>query len=184
MAESDEVNGLFKVRNFHQAMEKGLIKGMALAAPQTVLGGSFLTERMESISDHLHMKTVAKFYGTDSLSNEKKGDIKYDGELTFDKETDVYYSGTTHEEKQPPHLRILDLKICYDKCAKEFQNPCVRFCPASVYEMEVDEETGKQELKINFSNCIHCKTCDVKDPYGNIQWVPPEGGGGPKYTMM
>ncbi|MFC1862666.1 4Fe-4S dicluster domain-containing protein [Thermodesulfobacteriota bacterium] len=184
LANSDEINGLYKVRNFHQAMEKGLIKGMMLAGIQYVLGGAFLTQRLESIADHLHLKSVAKLYGTDSPSDDKKGDIKYDGEITFDKETDVYYSGTTHEEKQPPHLKILDLSICYEKCTKEFQNPCVRFCPANVYEMEVDEETGKQDLKLNFSNCVHCKTCDVKDPYGNIQWVPPEGGGGPKYTMM
>jgi electron-transferring-flavoprotein dehydrogenase len=112
------------------------------------------------------------------------GDIKYDGKLTFDKETDVYYSGATHEENQPCHLRILDLATCLGKCSEQYQNPCVRFCPASVYEITVDESTGKKDMKINFSNCVHCKTCDVKDPFENIQWVPPEGGGGPKYTVM
>ena len=96
----------------------------------------------------------------------------------------MYYSGSTHEEHQPAHLKILDLDTCYTKCTDEFQNPCVRFCPANVYEMEVEEETGKRTMKLNFSNCVHCKTCDVKDPFENIQWVPPEGGGGPKYTMM
>jgi electron-transferring-flavoprotein dehydrogenase len=110
--------------------------------------------------------------------------MKYDGELTFDKETDVYYSGATHEEDQPVHLHIKDLDICYGKCTEEFQNPCVRFCPADVYEMEIDEETGSKQMKLNFSNCVHCKTCDIKDPYENITWVPPEGGGGPKYSMM
>jgi electron-transferring-flavoprotein dehydrogenase len=96
----------------------------------------------------------------------------------------VYYSGSTHEEKQPAHLKVLDLDICYGKCTEEYQNPCERFCPANVYEMEINEETGERNLKLNFSNCVHCKTCDVKDPYENIQWVPPEGGGGPKYTMV
>ena len=82
------------------------------------------------------------------------------------------------------HLKVLDLDICYGRCARDYGNPCVRFCPAGVYEMTVDESTGKKTLKVNFSNCVHCKTCDIKDPFENIQWVPPEGGGGPKYTVM
>ncbi|MBW1912177.1 MAG: 4Fe-4S dicluster domain-containing protein, partial [Deltaproteobacteria bacterium] len=184
MVESKEVYDLYKVRNFHQAMEKGLYKGMIMAGIQYVLGGSFIKNRLEAMSDYLHMKKVASLYGTESPSDDQKGDFKYDGDLTFDKETDVYYSGTTHEEKQPPHLKILDLDICYGRCAKEYQNPCVRFCPANVYEMREDEDTGKPKMNINFSNCLHCKTCDVKDPYENIMWVPPEGGGGPKYTIM
>ena len=130
------------------------------------------------------MKKVNDYYGTKKPLDEQKGEIKFDGERTFDKQTDVYYSGSIHEEKQPPHLKVLDLDICYTRCTEKFQNPCVRFCPAGVYEMEKDESTGKQNLKLNFSNCVHCKTCDVKDPYENITWVPPEGGGGPKYTMV
>ncbi len=184
MLQSKEVSDLYRVRNFHQTMQKGFYKGMILMSIQHILGGSIFRSRLESISDHLHMKKVAALYGTDSPSDEKRGDIKYDGTLTFDKETDVYYSGSTHEEDQPAHLKILSLDTCYEKCTKEFQNPCVRFCPANVYEMEKDEETGNLTMKINFSNCVHCKTCDVKDPYENITWVPPEGGGGPKYTMM
>ncbi|MBW1738753.1 MAG: 4Fe-4S dicluster domain-containing protein, partial [Deltaproteobacteria bacterium] len=74
--------------------------------------------------------------------------------------------------------------ICYTKCTEEYQNPCVSFCPANVYEIEINEETGNPNMKLNFSNCVHCKTCDVKDPYENIIWVPPEGGGGPKYSVM
>ena len=181
---SKEVNDLYKVRNFHQSLEKGFFRGMFMAGIQWVLGGSIFRSRLHSISDHLHLKKVKKLYGTDSPSDKKKGDIKYDGELTFDKETDVYYSGATHEEDQPAHLKVLDLDICYNKCTEEFQNPCVRFCPANVYEMERDGDTGEPHLKLNFSNCVHCKTCDVKDPYENILWVPPEGGGGPKYSMM
>jgi electron-transferring-flavoprotein dehydrogenase len=184
MAGSKEVKDLYKVRNFHQAMTRGLYLGMMISGMQWVLGGSVIGERLSSEPDHSHMKKAVDIYGTDTPSDEATGDIKYDGKLTFDKETDVYYSGATHEEAQPAHLKIKDLDICYTKCAENYRNPCVRFCPASVYELGVDEATGKKTMKLNFSNCVHCKTCDVKDPYENITWVPPEGGGGPKYTVM
>jgi electron-transferring-flavoprotein dehydrogenase len=127
---------------------------------------------------------VAQVYGTDAPGEEAKGNFKFDGQTTFDKETDVYYSGAIHEEHQPPHLKVLDTNICYGECARKYHNPCVRFCPAAVYEMTTDEATGQKQLKLNFSNCLHCKTCDVKDPFENITWVPPEGGGGPKYSMV
>lgn len=184
IAESYVGRELYKSRNWHQAFDKGLLTAMIKAGLQYVLGGSIIASRLETRSDYTHLQTVVKQYGTESPSESKRGDVKFDGELTFDKETDVYYSGTTHEESQPPHLKILDPSICFDKCTKEYQNPCVRFCPANVYEVVEDEDTGKSEMKLNFSNCVHCKTCDVKDPYENILWVPPEGGGGPKYTMM
>ena len=109
---------------------------------------------------------------------------KYDGELTFDKLSDVYASGTRHEENQPPHLKIVDTGLCLDRCTEEYGNPCVNFCPASVYEIVEDEESGKRNLQLNPSNCIHCKTCDIVDPYSNITWTPPEGGGGPVYSQM
>jgi electron-transferring-flavoprotein dehydrogenase len=172
------------VRNFYQAFQKGFWLGMVKVGFQFVLGGRILKNRLSAGPDYAHMKKVADYYGTKNPTDEQKGEIKFDGERTFDKVTDVYYSGAIHEEKQPPHLKVLDLNICYTRCTEEFQNPCVRFCPAGVYEMEKDESTGKQNLKLNFSNCVHCKTCDVKDPYENITWVPPEGGGGPKYTMV
>jgi len=184
MFDSKELKDLYKVRNFHQAMTKGLYQGMMVAGMQFFLGGSVIGERLSAEPDHSHMKKAVTVYGTGTPSDEAIGDIKYDGKLTFDKETDVYYSGATHEEAQPAHLKIKDLNICYTKCAENYQNPCVRFCPASVYELGVDEATGKKTMKLNFSNCVHCKTCDVKDPYENITWVPPEGGGGPKYTVM
>ena len=155
--------------------------------PKAAANRIFVQQRPRKSStqpDYVHLKKVVDVYGTESPTDEQKGIIKFDGKHTFDKETDVYYSGTTHEEKQPAHLKILDLDICYTKCTEEYQNPCVNFCPANVYEMEMDEESGKRMMKLNFSNCVHCKTCDVKDPYANIQWVPPEGGGGPKYTTM
>ena len=185
LSQSYVADDLYRVRNFHQTLQRGgLYFGMPLAVVQWVLGGSFLEPRLVSGPDFSHLKKVRTLYGTNSPSDKMKGDIKYDGERTFDKETDVYYSGSTHEEKQPAHLKILDYDICYGKCTEEYQNPCQRFCPANVYEMEIDEETGKRTMKLNFSNCVHCKTCDVKDPYENIRWDPPEGGGGPKYTVM
>jgi len=184
LANSYIYKDLYKVRNFHQAFQKGFWLGMVKVGFQFVLGGRILKNRLSAGPDYAHMKKVADYYGTKNPTDEQKGEIKFDGERTFDKVTDVYYSGAIHEEKQPPHLKVLDLNICYTRCTEEFQNPCVRFCPAGVYEMEKDESTGKQNLKLNFSNCVHCKTCDVKDPYENITWVPPEGGGGPKYTMV
>jgi electron-transferring-flavoprotein dehydrogenase len=184
MAESKETKDLYKVRNFHQAMTRGLYRGLMTAGLQYFLGGRVISKRLSAYPDHSHMEKVAERYGTAAPSDEAIGDIEYDGKLTFDKETDVYYSGATHEENQPCHLKIKDLDICYGRCAEQYRNPCVRFCPASVYEMTVDESTGDKTLKVNFSNCVHCKTCDVKDPFENIQWVPPEGGGGPKYTVM
>jgi electron-transferring-flavoprotein dehydrogenase len=175
---------LYKVRNFHQAFQKGLWIALIKAGFQYILGGRIIKNRLTTEPDFAHLKKVVDVYGTDSPTDEQKGVVKFDGEKTFDKETDVYYSGTTHEEQQPAHLKILDLDICYTKCAEEYQNPCVSFCPANVYEIEINEETGKPNMKLNFSNCVHCKTCDVKDPYENITWVPPEGGGGPKYSVM
>jgi electron-transferring-flavoprotein dehydrogenase len=175
---------LYRVRNFHQAFQNGLWLALIKAGFQYILGGRILKGRLGAKPDYVHTKKVADLYGTDSPSDEQKGLIKFDGTKTFDKESDVYYSGATHEEQQPAHLRIPDLNICYTVCREEFQNPCTRFCPANVYEMETDEATGKPTLKLNFSNCVHCKTCDIKDPYENIVWVPPEGGGGPKYTIV
>jgi electron-transferring-flavoprotein dehydrogenase len=175
---------IYQARNFHQAFQGGLYKGLIKGAVQYALGGRILKARLGAEPDWTHLERVKDYYGTDLPTDEQKGVLKYDGERTFDKETDIYFSGTTHEEQQPPHLKIEDLNICHTKCREEYHNPCQRFCPASVYEMEIDEETGRPNLKINFSNCLHCKTCDIKDPYEIITWVPPEGGGGPKYTIM
>ncbi|MFH1955222.1 MAG: electron transfer flavoprotein-ubiquinone oxidoreductase [Pseudomonadota bacterium] len=175
---------LYKARNFHQAFHKGLWGGLIKGALLDILGGRILRPRLAAEPDFDSLKKVAEFYDTVSPTDEQKGNIEFDGERTFDKETDVYYSGTIHEEQQPAYLRIADFNTCYDRCSEEYQNPCLRFCPANAYEMEIDEETGKRNMKLNFSNCLHCKTCDIKDPYENITWAPPEGGGGPKYTTM
>ena len=108
---------------------------------------------------------------------------KIDRQLTFDRLTNVHYSGTRHPEDQPSHLIVHDTDICQTRCRTEYGNPCTRFCPANVYEM-VDGGDGTRTLQINASNCVHCKTCDIMDPYQIIDWVPPEGGGGPQYDGM
>ena len=108
--------------------------------------------------------------------------FKGDGKLTFDRLTDVYHSGTRHEEDQPCHLIVHDLNVCATKCTVEYGNPCQYFCPAAVYETVT--EAGNFKLKINAANCVHCKTCDIADPYQIIDWVVPEGGGGPNYEGM
>ena len=110
---------------------------------------------------------------------------KGDGKLTFDKLTDLYHSGTKHEEDQPAHLVIHDTNVCNTRCVKEFGSPCQNFCPANVYEMvdDASQPNGKR-ISLNPSNCVHCKTCDIADPYQIITWVPPEGGGGPNYDGM
>ncbi len=181
---SEAGRALYKSRNFHQLFRKGLYGALLTAGIQYLLGGRIIKPRLLTQPDHSHMRPVAAGNGASASTDEHAGSLRYDGVTTFDKETDVYYSGTSHEESQPPHLKIVDLSVCYDQCLEKFQAPCQRFCPANVYEIRTDAETGKPAMRLNFSNCLHCKTCDVKDPYQNIVWVPPEGGDGPKYTIL
>jgi electron-transferring-flavoprotein dehydrogenase len=166
---------LYKSRNFHQAFDKGRNLGLMVAGISTVTGGRF-PKRLPIKAGHEHMEPVARH------KDDRYTDLKYDDKLTFAKLTDVYYSSTAHDEDQPCHLHVLDTDICVNRCTTEYGNPCENFCPASVYEMV--EEKGSRKLHINFSNCVHCKTCDIMDPYQIIDWVPPEGGGGPNYRNM
>jgi electron-transferring-flavoprotein dehydrogenase len=108
---------------------------------------------------------------------------KPDGVLSFDKMSSVFISGTNHEENQPVHLVLKDPRIPIDINLPKYAEPAQRYCPAGVYEI-VGQETGAPRLQINAQNCVHCKTCDIKDPTGNIVWVCPEGGGGPNYPNM
>jgi electron-transferring-flavoprotein dehydrogenase len=175
---------LYRSRNFHQLFQKGLYQAIFWGGIQYLLGGKIIKPRLFTEPDHDAMKTNEEWNSSSLSRDADNEEIAYDGELTFDKESDVYYSGTSHEEHQPPHIKIINPTICYEQCIQEYQAPCQRFCPAKVYEMLTDTETGKPKLRINFSNCLHCKTCDVKDPYKNITWTPPEGGDGPKYTIL
>jgi electron-transferring-flavoprotein dehydrogenase len=107
---------------------------------------------------------------------------KPDGALTFDRLSSVFVSNTSHEEDQPPHLRIRDPAIPVAVNLSVYDGPESRYCPAGVYEFV--NEAGGARLQINAANCVHCKTCDIKDPRQNIEWVVPEGGGGPNYPNM
>ena len=109
--------------------------------------------------------------------------MELDGTYLIDKLTDVYHSGTQHEEQQPCHLVIADTEICATRCAEEYGNPCERFCPAQVYNMRMNETSGRKEMEVDFGNCVHCKTCDIRDPYQIITWVTPESGG-PVYSGL
>jgi electron-transferring-flavoprotein dehydrogenase len=166
---------LWAVRNFHQGFHKGLYAGLFHAGIQFVTGGRGLIDPMRARPGH---EEYHKLNGSGPAPER----FKCDGVLTFDRLTDVYHSGTRHEEDQPCHLLVSNLDVCATKCVTEYGNPCQYFCPAAVYEMV--QEKGQPRLKINASNCVHCKTCDIADPYQIITWVPPEGGGGPNYEGM
>jgi len=166
-------------RNFSQALsKKGPSKFVHLGA-QYISNGRGIKDPMAIATDHSAMKIIRN---GGAMGNDIPEGEGYDGELYVDKLTGVYLSGTTHIEDQPCHLVVQDLDLCTNRCHEEYQNPCTRFCPAQVYEM-VEETPGKRHLKLNPSNCLHCKTCEIKDPYQNIIWTCPEGGGGPKYSI-
>ena len=130
-----------------------------------------------------------KHHGTDAGSLKKAANStkidypKPDGVLTFDRLSSVFLSGTNHEENQPAHLRLKNPEVAIAVNFNEYASPETRYCPAGVYEI-VEQEDGKPRLQINAQNCVHCKTCDIKDPTQNINWTCPEGGGGPNYATM
>jgi electron-transferring-flavoprotein dehydrogenase len=178
---------LWEVRNFHQGYENGLVAGLFNTALQMLTGGRGLHEVYPSHPGHSRMQHLDQLPQDGGKRARLIGKAKGDGTFTFDKLTDLYHSGTKHEEDQPSHLVIADTNVCNTRCVTEFGNPCQNFCPANVYEMEDasggDAPQGKR-IHLNPSNCVHCKTCDVMDPYQIITWVPPEGGGGPNYDGM
>ncbi len=174
---------LWKVRNFHQAYEHGLWGGMFHTALQFLTGGRGLIDPWKGKAGHQEMRKISEYY-SGIVPDPFEVKVKEDKNLTFSKLTDVYYSGSVHEENQPVHLKVLEPDLCRDRCTTEYGNPCQHFCPAQVYEF-VEEKPGEGKgLKINASNCVHCKTCDIMDPYGIINWVTPEGGGGPDYKNL
>jgi electron-transferring-flavoprotein dehydrogenase len=180
---------LYPVRNVHQAFGAGLVAGAVCAGLVPVTGGWWPRGLLSSEEGHERMVRLDRYYRTgrpqtDGASNA----VKVDRTVTFDKLTNVHHSGTRHDEDQPVHLLVQDTDVCRTRCREEYGNPCVRFCPANVYEMvsDGDGEGGGDGLRlhINASNCVHCRTCDIMDPYQIIDWVPPEGGGGPEYEGM
>ena len=185
---------LWRVRNFHQGFEHGRLEGMVKAGIQQVMRGGNLGPDAKNHAGYTRMRQLEELGPAKADRAAEIGNAKGDGKLTFDRLTDVFHSGTRHDEDQPVHLVVEDLNICSERCTKEYGNPCQYFCPAAVYEMvdvardgaetEGGGRASDKELRINFTNCVHCKTCDIMDPYQIITWVPPEGGGGPNYDGM
>ena len=169
---------LYPVRNVHQAFGHGLLAGLAFSGLSILTGGRW-PGRLKGHPGHERMQTVAAYYGGRPVNAPPAA---IDRRLTFDKTTDVHYSGTAHDEDQPAHL-LVHTEVCSTICGPEYGHPCTRFCPANVYEIARDAD-GSPRLQINASNCVHCKTCDIMDPYAVITWVSPEGGGGPQYNGM
>ena len=166
---------LWKARNYHQAFEGGMVRTAFHVGLQMLTGGRGLHARYPGKAGHEQLRK--------SADSKQRARLVPDGKLTFDKLTSVYHSATKHEEDQPCHLLIADTDICNTRCTAEYGNPCQHFCPAAVYEM-VEAKGGRPEIHLNPSNCVHCKTCDIMDPYQIITWVPPEGGGGPNYENL
>ena len=175
---------LWATRNFHQTLSKGVVQSLPFLAFQEITGGrGILAGRMlVHHKDYETTETVLDAWGPNPWEQPENQLPKPDGELFFDKLSSVYLTGTMHDEHSPSHLLVANTNVCRDVCADKYQSPCNHFCPASVYEMVADEElVGKKRLQVNYTNCIHCKTCDLKCPLDNIEWTTPEGGGGPHY---
>ncbi len=176
---SEAMAELKKVRNVKPGFKRGLWFGMINAAWETVTGGR----------SPWTLKNKADWSSLDKLGAHEQPKRDYlDRTLApRDRLAGVYFATTEHDEDQPVHLRVRDTSICVTKCTEEYGNPCTRFCPAGVYEIvdeaKVDGSVGKR-LQINAANCVHCKTCDIKDPYQIIDWVTPEGGAGPNYQNL
>jgi electron-transferring-flavoprotein dehydrogenase len=174
---------LYRVRNFHQTLSKGFLASLPLIGLQEISGGRGLFDGMPSHQDAKTTRKVEEIWGSEGINHAANRLPSTDGNLIFDKLGSVYLTGTSHDEDSPNHLLLHNGDICRTVCEPQYKSPCVQFCPASVYEMlPSSNESGKYDLQINYTNCIHCKTCDIKCPFENIEWTVPEGGGGPKYT--
>lgn len=168
---------LHKTRNFSSGFHKfGFWLGSALVfLEQNIFFGKFPLTLHDKSKDHCQLKPAAE--------SEKIDYPKPDGKISFDKLSSVFLSNTNHAEDQPCHLQLKDTTIPIDVNLPMYDEPAQRYCPAGVYEV-VEEADGSKRFQINGQNCVHCKTCDIKDPSQNIHWVVPEGGGGPNYPAM
>jgi electron-transferring-flavoprotein dehydrogenase len=169
---------LYAQRNFGPAQHKfGNLVGSAYAfVDLNIFNGKLPWTMRDPVADYAQMKPAAQC---------KKIDYqKPDGKLSFDRLSSVFLSNTNHEEDQPCHLQLKDASIPLEHNLPEWNEPAQRYCPAGVYEIIENEEDGSKRFQINAQNCVHCKTCDIKDPSQNINWVTPEGTGGPNYPNM
>ena len=167
---------LYKVRNIRPAFAKGLWLGMGYAALDTYLLRGKAPWTFHHHADHTNLKPASDAPVIDYP--------KPDNIVSFDRNSSVYLSGTNHEENQPAHLQLKDASVPIDHNLALYDAPEQRYCPAGVYEIVREEDGSSPRLQINAQNCVHCKTCDIKDPTQNIRWVTPEGGGGPNYPNM
>ncbi|MFZ1869607.1 MAG: electron transfer flavoprotein-ubiquinone oxidoreductase [Steroidobacteraceae bacterium] len=164
------------VRNFKPGFKRGLWFGVANAGLEALTGGRVPWTLSGRTPDYARLKSLDAYESPDRGWGERTLPPR-------DRLASVFFASTSHDESQPAHLKVLDTSICIEQCAREFGNPCQRFCPANVYEM-VDDGAGGRRLQINAANCVHCKACDIKDPYEIINWTPPEGGSGPNYQSL
>jgi electron-transferring-flavoprotein dehydrogenase len=176
---------LYRTRNFHQILEHGFTPGAAVnLALSLACGGWVPGDPLTGPSDAAHTVSTEAYYNKAGLKREGMDlGLKFDGQRTISKLDDVFASGTSHDEHQPSHLKIVKGDQVCVSCWETKGSPCTVFCPAQVYEMHPDATGVVHKVDIAFSNCVHCKTCDIKCPEGNVIWTPPEGGGGPKYTL-
>ncbi|KAA9129690.1 electron transfer flavoprotein-ubiquinone oxidoreductase [Marinihelvus fidelis] len=174
LRDSEVATELHKVRNIRPGFNKGLWRGLITAAIETVTGGK-LPRTLKNHADHSALEKVADYQAPDREWVDRDLPPR-------DRLASVYFAATEHDEDQPIHLQILEPDVCVEKCGDEYDHPCTRFCPANVYEWIADDGPG--HLQINSANCVHCKTCDIKDPYQVINWVTPEGGAGPNYQNL
>ncbi|MBB3188565.1 electron transfer flavoprotein-ubiquinone oxidoreductase [Microbacter margulisiae] len=173
---------LYPVRNFRQGFSKGLICGGFHFATQLITGGSGFVGKLKTHPDSTMTKKLNEFSGKTFQERFKK-QFDFDKILTFDKVTDVYYTGVFHDELQVPHVKINNPESFQEINIKQYGAPCQHFCSAEVYELHTDK-AGHQEIRIHAENCLHCKTCDIKTPGDGITWSVPNGGNGPDFQNM
>ena len=176
---------LYPTRNFRAVMNDGMVLGGLKMGIQLITGGfCLLTPDTEADTDTT--KTVADFKttGKENFKERFKDKLDFDKKLTFDKVTSVYYSKAMHDEVQVPHLHINNEEQFQSSNIEEYGLACASLCPAEVYELHIDKNSGKKSLRLHAENCVHCKTCDIKTPNGGITWTTPYGGDGPDYNMM
>ena len=167
---------LYKVRNIRPAFNKGFLFGMAYAGIDTYILRGKAPWTFRHHADHSQLKKASEAPKIDYP--------KPDNVVSFDRNSSVFLSGTNHEENQPVHLTLKDASVPIVHNLALYDAPEQRYCPAGVYEIVREEDGSNPRLQINAQNCVHCKTCDIKDPTQNIRWVVPEGGGGPNYPNM
>ena len=172
---------LRRVRNFRQGFMNGMFIGAINFGTQLISCGAGFFGKLKTHPDNQTTKTLKDF--RKKLFREKSLKFEFDKTLTFDKVTDVYFSGALHDEKQVPHVQINNPESYNNINIKEYDAPCQYYCPAEVYELHTDK-SGHKELRIHFENCLHCKTCDIKEPVDGITWNVPNGGNGPEYKSM